>query len=142
MEDARKIYDEFGKRNWKELDNTYFGSSAYLDRRFWLEQSSEFIGNDGSINGRIIFEGKPMAFVEIYLQYADRGFRAGGEGYIAITDEDGYFRSIRLKKGLYDIGIGTIESILVDKVFSRTEPAYIEVAGGVNTVDFQFRSTL
>lgn len=142
VEESKKIYDEFGKRNWKELDSTYFGSRAYLERRFWLEEWNEYIGNDGFIEGRIVFEGVPMAFVEVYLQYADGGFRAGGDGYIAITDENGYFKSIGIKKGLYDIGIGTIESILVDKVFSRTKPGYIEIDGGVNTVDFQFRSTL
>lgn len=142
IEEAKKIYDEFGKRNWKELDSTYFGSRAYLERKFWLEQASEHIGEDGFIEGRIHFEGKPMAYVEIYLQYADGGFRAGGDGYIAITDENGYFKSIGLKKGLYDIGVGTMESILVDKVFSRTEPGYVEVGEGITTVDFKFRNTI
>ena len=142
IEEAKKIYDEFGKRNWKELDSTYFGSRAYLERKFWLEQASEHIGEDGFIEGRIHFEGKPMAYVEIYLQYADGGFRAGGDGYIAITDENGYFKSIRLKKGLYDIGVGTMESILVDKVFSRTEPGYVEVGEGITTVEFKFRNTI
>lgn len=142
IEEAKKIYDEFGKRNWKELDDTYFGSRAYLERKFWLEQVNEHIGEEGFIEGRIHFEGKPMAFVEIYLQYADGGFRVGGDGYIAITDENGYFKSIGLKKGLYDIGVGTMESILVDKVFSRTEPGYVEVGEGIKTVDFKFRNTI
>ena len=141
-EEAARIYDEFSKRNWNELDSTYFGSRAYLERKFWLEQASEHIGEDGFIEGRINFEGKPMAFVEIYLQYADGGFRVGGDGYIAITDENGYFKSIGLKKGLYDIGVGTMESILVDKVFSRTEPGYVEVGEGITTVDFKFRNTI
>lgn len=142
IEEAKKIYDEFGKRNWKELDSTYFGSRAYLERKFWLEQASEHIGQDGFIEGRIHFEGKPMAYVEIYLQYADGGFRAGGDGYIAITDDNGYFKSIGVKKGLYDIGVGTMESILVDKVFSRTEPGYVEVGEGTKTVEFKFRNTI
>ena len=142
IEEATRIYDELGRRSWKELDSSYFGSRAYLDRKFWLEQASEHIGEDGFIEGRILFEGKPMAFVEIYLQYADGGFRAGGDGYIAITDENGYFKSIGLKKGLYDIGVGTLESILVDKVFSRIEPGYVEVGEGITTVDFKFRNTI
>lgn len=142
IEEATRIYDELGRRSWKELDSSYFGSRAYLDRKFWLEQASEHIGEDGFIEGRILFEGKPMAFVEIYLQYADGGFRIGGDSYIAITDENGYFKSIGLKKGLYDIGVGTLESILVDKVFSRIEPGYVEVGEGITTVDFKFRNTI
>ena len=116
FEDAQKVFEELGKRNWKAMEDTYFGSSAYLDRRFWLENSNEFLGNDGFLKGRIVFEGKPMAFVEVYLQEADGGFRTGGGGYIAITDENGYFSSIKIKRGLYDVGIGTIESVLVDKI--------------------------
>lgn len=143
IEDAKKIYEELGNRNyWNAIGDSYFGSSAYLDRRFWLDQGSEFIGNDGYLNGRVVLEGEPMAFVEVYLQEADMGFRTGGGGYIAITDENGYFRSIKIKKGLYDIGIGTIESMLVDKVFSRTEPGYIEIDGEENTADFKFTKTL
>jgi len=142
IEEATRLYDEFSKRNWKEQEDTYFGSRSYLDRKFWLEQANEHIGEDGFIEGRILFEGKPMAFVEIYLQYADGGFRVGGDGYIAITDENGHFKSIGLKKGLYDIGVGTMESILVDKVFSRTEPGYVEVGEGITTVDFKFRNTI
>lgn len=140
--EAERIYSELSKIGWRSLKESYFGSNAYMDRNFWLESGREFIGTDGFIEGTILFEGKPMSFVEIYITEANGGFRTGGGGYIAITDETGYFKSIQLKKGLYDVGIGTLESNLTDKVFSREQPGFVEIGEGAVAVKFGFRDTI
>ncbi|WP_313165193.1 hypothetical protein [Sedimentibacter sp.] len=141
-EDAKRLYNEFngGSNYWPRIGSV-FGSMGYLDRSFWFDYIMDDFRGDNVITGTVTFEGKPMPFVEIYVQRADGGMHSRGESYIGITDENGEFETLGLRDGLYSIGIGLDSSLLSDKVLQRSNHQYTELAGNGGKVDFTFRKT-
>ena len=113
----RQIYDNIYKNNWRELGKS-FGSGGYY-RNDWFDRFMEDFKGDNVITGTVTCEGKPMPFVEIYVQEAKEGFSfyASGENYVAITDVNGEFKTLGLKDGLYSVGIGVDGSVLANKAF-------------------------
>lgn len=140
-EKARQLYDEIDKSNyWIRMKESAFGSMGYYDRSFWFERVMDDFKGDNVITGTVTFEGKPMPFVEIYVQDADGGLRGRGDSYIGITDENGKFETLGLRDGLYNIGIGIDSSLLSDKVLQRSN-IYTELSGNDVKLDFTFRKT-
>ncbi|WP_312701775.1 hypothetical protein [Sedimentibacter sp.] len=140
-EKAKQLYSEVNNiSNYWMRRESAFGSGGYLDRSFWFEYIMDDFRGDNVVTGTVTFEGKPMPFVEIYVQKADGSLHGGGESYIGITDENGEFETMGLRDGLYSIGIGIDSSVLSDKVLQRSNQ-YTELAGNGGRVDFTFRKT-
>lgn len=141
-EEAKKIYENISKNNWRELQGSNFGSTGYYDREFWAEEVMKAFKGDNVIRGTVTYEGKPMPFVEIYVQNADGWFRASGESYVGITDENGKFETLGLKDGVYNVGIGLEGSLLTNKVLQHQDKPYFELNGDDGEINFEFKSTL
>lgn len=141
-EEAKKMFEKVND-NWQARDEIIFGSNGYhYDRSFWIDRTmKEFKGNN-VIRGTVTYEGKPMPFVEIYVQEADGGFRSGGESYIGITNKNGEFQTLGLKDGVYNIGIGIEGYLLTDKVLQRSNYQYLELNGDDGEINFVFNNTL
>ncbi len=142
-EEAKIRYDEVRHSNWNPKEKTPFGSSTYYERSFWFERDIDDIKGNNIIKGSVTYEGKPMAFVEIYAQAAQEGlsFNTSGELYVGITDENGKFQTLGLKNGEYNIGIGVDSSILTDRVLSNKNYNKIELNGGDAEINFVFNKT-
>lgn len=141
-EEAKEIYENISRVKWKELQGSNFGSTGYYDREYWAERVMNEFKGDNVIRGTVTYEGKPMPFVEIYVQAADGGFRSGGESYAGITNENGEFETLGLKDGVYNVGIGIEGSLLVDKVLQRPSKPYFELNGYDGEMNFEFKNTM
>lgn len=139
-EEAGRIYEKIDN-NWMAREKSTFGSAGYYDRRFWFDRVMNDFKGGNVVRGTVTYEGKPMPFVEIYVQAADGSFHMGGESYIGITDENGEFQTLGLKDGLYNIGIGVEGSLLENKVLQRSNHRYVELDGKDGEIDFVFRNT-
>ena len=141
-EESEKIYDNIYKNNWRELGKS-FGSGGYY-RNDWFDRFMEDFKGDNVITGTVTCEGKPMPFVEIYVQEAKEGFSfyASGENYVAITDVNGEFKTLGLKDGLYSVGIGVDGSVLANKAFQGSTMQYVELNGEDGEFHLSFRNTL
>lgn len=141
-EEAKNLYKEI------ELNNSYsygygnFGSARYLGRDYWFEDTMDKFKGDNIISGRITHEGKPMPFVEIYLQEPDGGVMTYGNYYIAMTDKNGNFQTLGLKDGEYRLGIGIHDSRLTDRVLQATTSENIRLESSDGQFDFVFKDTL
>lgn len=140
-EEAKKMFDKIND-DWRTRDKIIFGSTGYYDRNFWIDSVMKESKGNNIIRGTVTYEGKPMPFVEIYVQEADGGFRSGGESYIGITNENGEFQTLGLKDGVYNIGIGIEGSLLTDKVLQRSTYQYLELNGSDGKINFVFNNTL
>lgn len=140
-EEAKKMFEKVND-DWRTRDEIIFGSTGYYYRDFWIDRTMKEFNENNVIRGTVTFEGKPMPFVEIYVQAADGGFRSGGESYIGITNENGEFQTLGLKDGVYNIGIGIEGSLLTDKVLQRSTYQYIELNGNDGEINFILNNTL
>lgn len=140
--EAKSLYKKLWNGERMFLSKDYFGSSTYSNRLFWLNEYEEIIGGENVIRGRVMFEDEPIPFVEVYGLLAGGGLRIGGNGFIAITDENGYFESIGLSDGLYDIGIGIDGRLMTDRVFQKNYKGYVELPKDKDYVEFNFRDTI
>ncbi len=127
-DEAEKMFQKIDS-NWNAREKCTFGSTGYYERSFWYDRIIKRFKGTNVVRGTVTYEGKPLPFVEIYVQEADGGLRSGGESYIGITDENGEFETLGLKNGIFDIGIGIEDSILTDKVLQRSEHRYLELDG-------------
>lgn len=141
-EEAKKMYENISRNNWRELQESNFGSTGYYARDFWFDDLMKVFKGDNIIKGTVTYEGEPMPFVEIYVQNADGGFRTVGEGYVGITDENGKFKTLGLKDGVYSLGIGVEGSILTNKVLQQQDKPYFELNGNDGEINFEFKNTL
>lgn len=141
-EEAERLYDNVNKTHWQLREKSPFGSGRYYDRSFWFERVMNDFKGDNKIRGTVTYEGKPMAFVQIYVQEADGGFSSGGENYIGITDENGKFETLGLKDGVYNIGIGVDGSLLTNKLLQRSNYKQFELNGEDGEIHFVFNNTL
>ena len=139
---AKSIYEKMDNNYWVITERNNFGSTGYYERSSWFNRVMDDFKGDNIIRGTVTFEGKPMPFMEIYVQAADGGFSSGGEGYIGITDENGEFETLGLKDGLYNIGIGVDGSLLANKVLQRSNHKYVDLNGKDEELDFIFKKTL
>lgn len=120
-----------------------FGSTGYINRGWWIKDEFQEMGyGDNKVKGRVTYDGKPLAFVEIFINPAHGGFRSGGESYFAITDENGEFETVGLKNGSYDVGIGIEGALLTDKVMERSEYNYLDLSGNGGELNFKFNNTM
>src|SRR5690606_21207026 len=93
---------------------------------------------DYKIRGRVTVDGVGIPFVEVYIQHAHMGHSTSDNNFIAITDKNGYFESIGLKEGEYDIGIGIGSPLLFDKVYLDKNLRSMTVDGDL---EFNFEFT-
>lgn len=136
------IYEGLYKDNWRELGRS-FGSGGY-DRGHWFEGRFNDLKGDSILSGTVTYEGKPMPFVEIYVQEATGGLSilSRGESYVGITDVNGEFRTLGLKEGLYNVGIGVDGSILADKELQSSKNKYVELSEEGGEIHFIFKDTI
>ena len=141
-EEVEIIYEGLYKNNWRELERS-FGSGGY-DRGHWFEGRFDDLKGDNIIRGTVTYEGKPMPFVEIYVQEATGGVSilSRGESYVGITDVNGEFRTLGLKEGLYNVGIGIDGSILTDKELQSSTNKYVELDEDGGEIHFIFKDTI
>lgn len=140
-EESKEIYKNISMTKWKNLQGDNFGSTGYYDRDYLIESVMDEFKGSNVIRGTVTYEGKPMPFVEIYVQESDGGFRSGGEGYVGITNEKGEFETLGLKDGVYNVGIGIEGALLVDKVLQRPSKPYFELNGD-GEINFEFKNTM
>ena len=101
---------------YRYFDGTIFGTGSFRNQSRWIEKYEENFAGEYTLTGRVTVEGEPMPFVEIYVKEGgDHSWQSAGERMVAITDEDGYFRSIGLRRGSYEVGMGVDSSRLYDK---------------------------
>ncbi|NBG87191.1 hypothetical protein [Isachenkonia alkalipeptolytica] len=115
---ARALYAE----DSKALERSVFGTGAFSNQKYWMNNYRKDISGDFTLSGRVVFEGEPMPFVEIYVKSGlDSGWSSRGERFVAITDEGGYFETIGLRRGSYDVGIGIDTSRIHDKYYVQNQ---------------------
>lgn len=141
-EESRKLYEDIENHNWAGLQSGNFGSQGYYGRNDWFNRVLNDLKGDNIIRGTVTYEGKPLPFMEIYVQAADGGMRSIGETYIGISDENGYFETLGLKDGVYNIGIGIDGSLLTDKVLYSSASDYFELEGRDGEIHFELKDTL
>lgn len=141
-EEVESIYEGLYKNNWRELGRS-FGSEGY-DRGHWFEGRFNDLKGDSILSGTVTYEGKPMPFVEIYVQEATGGLSilSRGESYVGITDVNGEFRTLGLKEGLYNVGIGVDGSILTDKELQSSKNKFVELNEEGGEIHFIFKDTI
>ncbi len=141
-EEVEIIYEGLYKNNWRTLKNS-FGSGGY-DRGHWFEGRFNDLKGDSILSGTVTYEGKPMPFVEIYVQEATGGLSilSRGESYVGITDVNGEFRTLGLKEGAYNVGIGVDGSILTDKELQSSKNKYVELNEEGGEIHFVFKDTI
>ena len=140
-EEANELNSSLLNEGMDDLQEGMFGSGGYY-RGDWFNLALEDLQGHNIIRGRVTYEGQPLPFVEIYLQPSHGGIRSVGESYIAISDEDGYFQSLGLKDGVYNIGIGIEGSILTDKVIHSSHNGFLELDGEDGEINFELKDTL
>lgn len=130
---ASKIDSYIGGINY----GSYFGgSNLYLNQEDIDDHINKSQG-DYKVKGIVSHEGNGLAFVEVYLSENIGALSMGGEMPDAITDENGYFETVGMKQGVYDIGIGIHPSQLYNKVFLRKDIWSIELNHNME-FDFEF----
>lgn len=139
FENASYYYEKASEVGWQHKSN-FFGSAVPDGRNYWLSTLDLFKG-DYKIRGRVTVDGVGIPFVEVYIQHAHMGHSTSDNNFIAITDKNGYFESIGIKEGEYDIGIGIGSPLLFNKVYLDKNLHSITVDGD-EEVSFEFTSPM
>src|SRR5690606_7716994 len=124
---ALGFYEKASDIGW-QYESNFFGSLTPDGRRHWLSTLG-FHKGDNKIRGRVSLDGVGIPFVEVFVQYSHSGYSSSSNDFIAITDKDGYFETIGIKDGQYDIGIGIGTPLLFDKVYLDKNLRSIRVDG-------------
>lgn len=132
---ALEYYNKASEIGWK-YRNTFFGNVVPDGRKAWLNEL-DFHKGENKIKGRVTVDGVGVPFVEVYLQYIDQGYSSSGIDFVAITDKDGYYETIGIKEGRYDLGIGIGTPILFDKVYLDKKGRFLDVSEDME-YDFKF----
>lgn len=138
-EDFEKVegyYKEAQDIRWG-TDFSFFGTPVPYDRLYWLSELKFFSGQN-RIKGRVTVDGVGIPFIEVYIQYTYEGISFPYNNFVAITDENGYFETIGIKDGEYNIGIGIGYPLLFDKVYLDKNIRSIKVDGDM---EFNFEFT-
>lgn len=136
---ALEFYNKVSETDWKP-NTGLFGSRVPFRRKNWLEDLDLHKG-ENKIKGRVTSEGVGIPYVEIYIQMRNQGYRTGGMDFVAITDKDGYYETIGIKEGRYDIGIGIGTGILFEKSYLDKGKYSIEVPLDMEN-DFEFKEPI
>ena len=136
---ALEYYSKASDIGWQHGTH-FFGNYAPDERKEWLE-SLQFNSGKNKINGRIIVGDMGLPFVPVFLQYPNDGHRSRGGQFVGITDEDGYFETIGIKDGEYDIGVGIGSHILYDKVYLEKAEWTLNLSSDIE-IDFKFTSPM
>lgn len=141
IELAKKLFKGEGDGQYLRWNHKVpaFGSYSFGYRDFWIENYYEKIKGDLKLKGRVSFNGKPMPFVEVYLQKIGGGFRTGGGYLVGITDINGEYETIGFEPNRYEIGIGLNQALLYDKVYQKINKSYIDLDEEIE-FDFSFVS--
>lgn len=136
---ALEYYNKASEIGWQY--RTYFFGSVVPDgRKLWLDEL-DFNKGKNKIKGRVTADGVGIPFVEIYLQYPNQGYASRGIDFVAITDKDGYYETIGIKEGRYDLGIGIGTAIFFNKAYLTKNVYNLEVSDNVE-FDFEFKTPM
>lgn len=124
-----------------EAFSQLFSSYSYNSRDYWFKDHYDRIKGKLKVSGKVTFDGKPMPFVEVYLQEIGAGIRVGGGYLIGITDVNGEYETLGFRPDRYEIGIGLDEATLPGKVYQRPDKEYIDLKSHMD-FDFSFVSPL
>ncbi|WP_353092970.1 hypothetical protein [Tissierella praeacuta] len=136
---ANEYYGKAGETRWR-FDTTLFGGLVPSHRKSWLEEL-DYKNGKNKIKGRVTVDGVGIPFVEVYLQKSRQGYSSRGIDFVATTDKDGYYETIGVKDGKYDLGIGVGTGILFEKAYLEKNRFNFEVLDDVE-YDFQFSSAM
>lgn len=136
---AIEYYEEVDDLYW-QYGSYIFANSLQSDGKFLLERVT-FRGGENKIKGRILVEDEAIPFVPVFLQYPNEGYSTRGGNLVGITDKDGYFETIGVKDGEYDIGIGIGSHFIDDKVYLEKAEYGLELSGDME-FNFDFASTM
>ncbi|SHE88376.1 hypothetical protein SAMN02745784_02116 [Tissierella praeacuta DSM 18095] len=136
---ALEYYNKASEIGW-QYRTGFFGSVVPDGRRFWLDEL-DFYKGENKIKGRVTADGVGIPFVEIYLQYPNQGYASRGIDFVAITDKDGYYETIGIKEGRYDLGIGIGTAIFFDKAYLTKNVYNLQVSDNVE-FDFEFKTPM
>lgn len=139
LKSAIEYYEKASEVGWR-FDATIFGSLVPNGRKVWLEEL-DFKNGENKIRGRVTSDGVGVPFVEVYLQKTNQGYSTSGIDFIAITDRDGYYETIGVKDGKYDLGIGIGTGILFEKAYLDKGIYNIEIPFE-GDYDFKFKSPM
>ncbi|MEY8417336.1 carboxypeptidase-like regulatory domain-containing protein [Tissierella praeacuta] len=136
---ALEYYDKASEIGWQYRTH-FFGSVVPDGRKLWLDEL-DFNKGKNKIKGRVTADGVGIPFVEIYLQYPNQGYASRGIDFVAITDKDGYYETIGIKEGRYDLGIGIGTAIFFNKAYLTKNVYNLEVSDNVE-FDFEFKTPM
>lgn len=136
---ALEYYNKASEIGW-QYRTGFFGSVVPDGRRFWLDEL-DFYKGENKIKGRVTADGVGIPFVEIYLQYPNQGYASRGIDFVAITDKDGYYETIGIKEGRYDLGIGIGTAVFFDKAYLTKNIYNLQVSDNVE-FDFEFKTPM
>lgn len=136
---ALEYYNKASEIGW-QYRTGFFGSVVPDGRRFWLDEL-DFYKGENKIKGRVTADGVGIPFVEIYLQYPNQGYASRGIDFVAITDKDGYYETIGIKEGRYDLGIGIGTAVFFDKAYLTKNVYNLQVSDNVE-FDFEFKTPM
>lgn len=118
----------------------YRGSKSIFNyRNYDFKDYYTKVKGDLKIKGRISFNGKPMPFVQVYLQDGGKGYRTDGGHLVGITDINGEYETLGLGPNKYELGIGLNQNILYDKVYQNPNRRFIDLNEDME-FDFSFVS--
>ncbi|WP_312667321.1 carboxypeptidase-like regulatory domain-containing protein [Tissierella praeacuta] len=136
---ALEYYNKASEIGWQYRTH-FFGSVVPDGRKLWLDEL-DFNKGKNKIKGRVTADGVGIPFVEIYLQYPNQGYASRGIDFVAITDKDGYYETIGIKEGRYDLGIGIGTAIFFNKAYLTKNVYNLEVSDNVE-FDFEFKTPM
>lgn len=115
FDEALEFYNKVTRTDWK-TDDGLFGSMVDFRRKDWLEELDLHKGKN-RIRGRVMADGIGIPYVEIYIQRINQGYRMGSMDFVAVTDKNGYYETIGIRDGRYDLGFGIGTGILFEKAY-------------------------
>lgn len=118
-------------------ERSFFGNYPPIMRKDWLEGLG-FNEGEHKISGRVTVDGVGIPFIEIYLQNPRDPHSSRGGNFVAITDKNGYFETIKIKDRGYEIGIGIGTPVIFDNVYKEKEIRRIDLRGDM---EFNFEFT-
>lgn len=136
---AMEYYEEINDF-YRGYGSYVFANSLRIDGEFLLKRLT-FKGDKNKIKGRVMVEDKGIPFVPIFLKYPNEGYSTRGGDFVGITDKDGYFETIGVKDGEYEIGIGIGSHFIDDKVYLTRAEYSLDLASDIE-FNFDFTSPM
>lgn len=131
---AKRYYEM--NSGW-EYEDIMFGRPIYDGRRRWSNNYEGRLKGENKVRGTITYNGKPMPFVEVYMNEELNSFSSSMMNFVGVTDMNGEYETVGLKKGKYNIGVGLNNSILFNKVYKGKPNRILELEGDM-VYNFEF----